>query len=248
MTRINVLEVISLAHVNIWFAFWAGVASFISPCCLPLYPSFLSYITGISVSELKSGGNSRDVRVRTLTHALFFVLGFSIIFMAMGLGAGLLADLFQENRELIRKIAAILILLMGLMMLGIFQPMWLMRERKMQLNWKPAGYLGSTVIGMGFAAGWSPCVGPMLGAILALATTEPGTWFYLTLAYSLGFAIPFVLLASFIGTTKWIVGYSALLMKIGGALMILISILLYTDQMTRITIWFNQHTPNWLKF
>jgi cytochrome c-type biogenesis protein len=137
---------------------------------------------------------------------------------------------------------------MGLIMLGILQPMWLMREKKLKFNWKPAGYLGSTVIGMGFAAGWSPCVGPMLGAILALAATEPGTWFYLTLAYSLGFAIPFVVLASFIGSTKWIVRYSASLMKIGGALMILISILLYTDQMTRITIWFNQHTPNWLKF
>jgi cytochrome c-type biogenesis protein len=237
-----------LAHVNIWFAFWAGLASFISPCCLPLYPSFLSYMTGISVSELKSGAKSRDVRIKTLLHSLFFVIGFSIIFMIMGLGAGFLAEQFHNYKDLVRQIAAILIFMMGMIMLGILQPMWLMREKKLQFNWKPAGYLGSTVIGMGFAAGWSPCVGPMLGAILALATTEPGTWFYLTLAYSLGFAIPFVVLASFIGSTKWIVRYSNLLMKIGGALMILISILLYTDQMTRITIWFNQHTPNWLKF
>jgi cytochrome c-type biogenesis protein len=237
-----------LAHVNIWFAFWAGLASFISPCCLPLYPSFLSYMTGISVSELKSGAKSRDVRIKTLLHSLFFVLGFSFIFILMGLGAGFLAEQFHNYKDLVRQIAAILIFLMGLIMLGILQPMWLMREKKLQFNWKPAGYLGSAVIGMGFAAGWSPCVGPMLGAILALAATEPGTWFYLTLAYSLGFAIPFVVLASFIGSTKWIVRYSALLMKIGGALMILISILLYTDQMTRITIWFNQHTPSWLKF
>lgn len=237
-----------MADVNVWFAFWAGLASFISPCCLPLYPSFLSYITGISVNQLKSGGNTKEVRILTMTHSLFFIFGFSAVFMAMGMGAGLLADLFHDNKDLVRQIAALLIFLMGLMMLGIFQPMWLMKERKLQLKWKPAGYLGSVIVGMGFAAGWSPCVGPMLGAILALSTTEPGTWFYLISAYSLGFAIPFFVLTFFLGSTKWIVRYSAVLMKIGGVLMILISILLYTDQMIRITIFFNQHTPDWLKF
>jgi len=237
-----------VADVNVWFAFWAGLASFISPCCLPLYPSFLSYITGISVNQLKSGGNTKEVRLLTMTHSLFFILGFSAVFMTMGMGAGLLADLFHDNKDLVRQIAALLIFLMGLMMVGIFQPMWLMKERKLQLKWKPAGYLGSVIVGMGFAAGWSPCVGPMLGAILALSTTEPGTWFYLISAYSLGFAIPFFVLTFFLGSTKWIVRYSAVLMKIGGVLMIIISILLYTDQMIRITIFFNQHTPDWLKF
>jgi cytochrome c-type biogenesis protein len=237
-----------MADVNVWFAFWAGLASFISPCCLPLYPSFLSYITGISVNQLKSGGNTREVRLLTMTHSLFFILGFTIIFMAMGMGAGLLADLFQNNKDLIRQIAAILIFLMGLMMLGIFQPMWLMKERKLQLKWKPAGYVGSLLVGMGFAAGWSPCVGPMLGAILALSTTKPGTWLYLISAYSLGFAIPFFVLTFFLGSTKWIVRYSAVLMKIGGVLMLFVALLLYTDQMFRLTIWFNQQTPDWLKF
>jgi cytochrome c-type biogenesis protein len=237
-----------MADVNVWFAFWAGLASFISPCCLPLYPSFLSYITGISVSELKSGSKTREMRNSTMLHSLFFILGFTIIFMLMGLTAGALADRFQDNKDLIRQIAAILIFIMGLVMLGLFQPMWLMKERKLQLKWKPAGYLGSVLIGMGFAAGWSPCVGPMLGAILALSTTEPGTWLYLISAYSLGFAIPFFVLTFFLGSTKWIVRYSAKLMKIGGVLMIIISILLYTDQMIRITIFFNQHTPDWLKF
>jgi cytochrome c-type biogenesis protein len=237
-----------LADVNVWFAFWAGLASFISPCCLPLYPSFLSYITGVSVNKLKSGGNTKEIRLLTMTHSLFFILGFTVVFMAMGMGAGLLANLFQDNKDLVRQLAALLIFLMGLMMLGIFQPMWLMKERKLQLKWKPAGYLGSAIVGMGFAAGWSPCVGPMLGAILALSTTETGTWFYLISAYSLGFAVPFFVLTFFLGSTKWILRYSAVLMKIGGVLMIVISILLYTDQMIRITIFFNQHTPDWLKF
>jgi cytochrome c-type biogenesis protein len=237
-----------MADVNVWFAFWAGLASFISPCCLPLYPSFLSYITGISVSQLKSEKNSRDVRVRTFMHSLFFILGFTVIFMLMGLTAGLMATIFQNNRDLVRQIAAILIFLMGLVMLGIFQPVWLMREKKMQFKWKPAGYLGSLVIGMGFAAGWSPCVGLTLGPILTLSTTETGRWFYLISAYSLGFAVPFLILGYFIGTTKWILRYSNIIMKISGILMIFMAIMLYTDQMFRITIWFNQHTPDWLKF
>lgn len=237
-----------MSQVNVWIAFGAGLASFISPCCLPLYPSYLSYMTGISVSELKNG-QTNSARKTVMLHSLFFSLGFSTVFILFGMGAGLLSDLLIDHKNLVRQIAALLILLMGLFMLGIFQPQFLMRERKFQLKWKPAGYLGSTVIGMGFAAGWSPCVGPILSAILALAATENGTmWLWLMIAYSVGFAVPFFVLAFFIGSTRWIIRYSPILMKIGGAVMIIIAILLYTDQMTKITIWFNQRTPDWLKF
>jgi cytochrome c-type biogenesis protein len=113
---------------------------------------------------------------------------------------------------------------------------------------RPAGYLGSILIGMGFAAGWSPCIGPILTAILALAATEPGTWFQLTLAYSLGFAIPFFIMSFFLGSTRWLLRYSNLIMKIGGGLMVLIAILLYTGKMTQITLWLLSITPDWLKF
>ncbi|MCD1260660.1 sulfite exporter TauE/SafE family protein [Paenibacillus athensensis] len=234
--------------MNIWIALWAGIASFISPCCLPLYPSYLSYISGISVSELKSGQTTAAARRQTMLHTLSFIVGFSIIFYALGLTAGFLGNFFLDYRGLIRQLAAILIFIMGLFLLGIFQPQWLMRERKLQLKWRPAGYIGSVLIGMGFAAGWSPCIGPILSAILALATTEPGTWFQLTTAYSLGFAIPFFVLSFFIGSTKWILRYSNIIMKIGGALMVLIAILLYSGKMTQITLWLNGVTPDWLKF
>ncbi|MBO9607437.1 MAG: cytochrome c biogenesis protein CcdA [Paenibacillaceae bacterium] len=237
-----------MQEANLWIAFWAGFASFVSPCCLPLYPSYLSYITGISVGEIKAGGANAGVRFRTLTHSLAFIAGFTIVFIFLGMGAGLIGNLLFDYRDLIRQLAALLILLMGLFMLGVFQPQWLLRERKFQFKWKPAGYLGSVLIGMGFAAGWSPCVGPILGSILSIAATEPGTWFPLMLAYSLGFAIPFFLLAFFIGSTKWILRYSNLLMKISGVLMIVIAILLFTGQMTQITIWLNKITPEWLKF
>lgn len=234
--------------LNLWIALWAGFASFISPCCLPLYPSYISYITGISVSELKAGRSKSFVRRQTMLHTLSFIVGFSIIFYAFGLAAGSLGSFFSHNRDLLRQLAAVLILIMGLFLLGIFQPQWLLKERKFQLKLRPAGYLGSILVGMGFAAGWSPCVGPILSAILALAATEPGTWFKLTTAYSLGFAIPFFIMSFFIGSTKWILRYSNAIMKIGGVVMIIIAILLYTGKMTQITLWLNSITPAWLKF
>lgn len=237
-----------MSDVNVWVAFGAGVASFISPCCLPLYPSYLSYITGMSVQTLRTEQNKREVRFKTMTHTLAFILGFSVVFYTLGFGAGLLGDFFDNNRVLIRQLSAILIILMGLFLLGIFQPQFLLKERKLNLKFKPAGYIGSFIFGIGFSAGWSPCVGPILGSIIALAVSEPGTWLSMITAYTIGFALPFFILAFFIGSTKWIVRYSGIMMKIGGALMLLMGILLFTNKMAQITIWLQQITPDWLKF
>ncbi|WP_410768236.1 cytochrome c biogenesis CcdA family protein [Fontibacillus sp. BL9] len=237
-----------MADINLWVAFGAGVASFISPCCLPLYPSYLSYITGMSVQTLKTEQNKREVRFRTMTHTLAFILGFSAVFYTLGFGAGLFGEFFNENRALIRQLSAILIMLMGLFLLGVFQPQFLMRERKMNLKFKPTGYIGSFIFGIGFSAGWSPCVGPILAAIIALAVSEPGAWLGLITAYTVGFALPFFVLAFFIGSTRWIVKYSGIMMKIGGVLMLLMGVLLFTNKMAQITIWLQQLTPEWLKF
>ncbi|RCX23127.1 cytochrome c-type biogenesis protein [Fontibacillus phaseoli] len=237
-----------MADINLWVAFGAGIASFISPCCLPLYPSYLSYITGMSVQTLKTEQNKREVRFRTMTHTLAFILGFSAVFYTLGFGAGLFGEFFNENRALIRQLSAILIMLMGLFLLGIFQPQFLMRERKMNLKFKPTGYIGSFIFGIGFSAGWSPCVGPILAAIIALAVSEPGAWLGLITAYTVGFALPFFVLAFFVGSTRWIVKYSGIMMKVGGALMLLMGVLLFTNRMAQITIWLQQLTPEWLKF
>lgn len=237
-----------MADINIWVAFGAGVASFISPCCLPLYPSYLSYITGMSVQTLKTKQNLREVRFRTMTHTLAFILGFSAVFYTLGFGAGLFGEFFNDNRALIRQLSAILIILMGLFLLGIFQPSFLMRERKLDLKFKPTGYIGSFIFGIGFSAGWSPCVGPILAAIIALAVSEPGAWLGLITAYSIGFALPFFVLAFFVGSTKWILRYSGIMMKIGGGIMLLMGVLLFTNRMVQITIWLQQLTPEWLKF
>ncbi|MNN10884.1 thiol:disulfide interchange protein precursor [compost metagenome] len=237
-----------MSDINVWVAFGAGVASFISPCCLPLYPSYLSYITGMSVQTLKTEQNRRDVRFKTLTHTLAFILGFSAVFYTLGFGAGMFGDFFNHNRALIRQLSAILIILMGLFLLGIFQPQFLLKERKLNLKFKPTGYIGSFIFGIGFSAGWSPCVGPILASIIALAASEPGTWLSMITAYTVGFALPFFILAFFIGSTKWILRYSGIMMKIGGALMLLMGILLFTNKMAQITIWLQQITPEWLKF
>ncbi len=236
-----------MADVNVGIAFAAGLASFISPCCLPLYPAYLSYITGVSVNQIKTDTSS-GMRFKTMSNTFFFILGFSAVFFALGYGSNVFADVFRDYQDTIRKLSAIFIVLMGLFLMGIFQPHLLMKERKLNMKWRPTGYLGSFVFGIGFAAGWSPCVGPILGAILALAASNPGTWVGMTTAYSIGFAVPFFALAFFLGSTRWILKYSNLLMKIGGAMMIVMGILLFTDRMMSITIWLQSITPEWLKF
>lgn len=237
-----------MADINVWLALGAGFASFISPCCLPLYPSYLSYITGISVSELKESKLGNRKRMLMMAHTLFFVLGFSTVYFTLGYGANAFSEFFSDYNKVIRQISAILIILMGLLLTGIFKPQLLMKEFRMNLIPKKVNYLSSYIFGIGFSAGWTPCVGPALTAILGLAATEPGTWFQLTAAYSLGFAIPFFVLAFFLGSARWIMKYSSAVMKAGGAVMIVMGILLFTDQMSRITVWLNLITPDWLKF
>lgn len=234
-------------ELNVWISLGAGFLSFISPCTLPLYPSYLSYITGISVGQMTSETGKKEVRGRVLSHSFFFILGFSVVFYSLGAAAGFIAEFFIDQRRLISMIAGILMILFGLFMIGIFQPKFLIRERRMQFR-KPAGYLGSFLIGIGFAAGWSPCIGPILTGIIALASTAPGQWFAMITAYTIGFAVPFFILAFFIGSARTLLRYSQTLMKVGGGLMIFLGILLYTDQMTKITAWLVTITPEWLQF
>lgn len=234
--------------VTLWVAFAAGFASFISPCCLPLYPSYLSYITGISVSEITKSQVPAKNRWLMLSHTFFFLLGFSTIYYALGYGANAFSEFFSDYSGLIRKLSAILIVLMGLFLIGIFQPQLLMKDTRFNLIPKKSSYIGSYIFGLGFSAGWTPCMGPALTAIIGMAAAQSGTWFSLTTAYALGFAIPFFLMAFFLGSSRWILKYSERVMKIGGAVMILMGILLFTDQMTKITVWLNLITPDWLKF
>ncbi|MGQ7277046.1 MULTISPECIES: cytochrome c biogenesis CcdA family protein [Brevibacillus] len=220
-------------NLSVLLAFGAGFLSFISPCCLPLYPSFLSYVTGITMDEVKKG---RAVFQRqALLHTLFFILGFSIVFVALGLSTSWLGSLFAEKKDLIRQLGGILLAVIGLILLGVFQMDWMMRTWKVDLKSRPLGYTGSILVGITYAAGWTPCVGPILSGIIVLGVTDPTRALTYTLAYTLGFAIPFFLMTFFISKVGAIVKYSDRLMKLGGAVMVLFGILLYTDKLTEIT-------------
>lgn len=224
------------ADLSLWLAFGAGILSFISPCCLPLYPSFLSYITGISVNDLE---NKQGFKQKTaILHTLFFIFGLSSIFYALGISASWLGYLFAAHEDKLRQWGGLLIVFLGLFMIGLFKPSWLMREKRVQLKKRPLGYLGSFLIGMVYAAGWTPCVGPILAAVLALGSTEPSKALVYITAFTLGFAIPFMVMAFFIGRIRWIQKYSHQMMLVGGVIMIITGILLYLNQLERITIFF----------
>jgi cytochrome c-type biogenesis protein len=224
----------SAIDISIWLAFGAGVLSFISPCTLPLYPAYLSYISGVSVQDLKSNKNVK-LRSKVVLHTLFFLLGISTIYFALGLSATFMGQFFAEHAKLIRQISAIFIIVMGLFLLGFFKMDWLMKEKRFQFSRKPVGYLGSTLIGIGFAAGWTPCIGPILSVILMLAGNNPSQGMTYMTSYILGFSLPFLLFSVFIGSTHWIVKYSSMIMKVGGGIMIAMGVLLYTNQLSQIS-------------
>lgn len=224
-----------MADVNLFLAFGAGFLSFISPCCLPLYPAFLSYITGVSVGDLKEGKNVHQRKA--LLHTTFFLLGFCLIFIAIGFGTSFIGNVFANYGDLIRQVGAILIVFLGLVTIGIFKPKFLMKDRKVQFSNRPTGLLGSSLIGMAFAAGWTPCTGPILVSVMALATTNPSSAMLYMIAYSLGFSIPFFIMSFFIGKMNWIKRHMKTMMMTGGYAMIGMGIILYFDWMTKIIIY-----------
>lgn len=220
-----------MQDLNIFFAFGAGLLSFLSPCTLPIYPAFLSYITGMSVEDLK---NKKGMQKIAILHSIFFLVGFSIIFLVLGLSSSFIGSLFIENKEFLRQIGAILIFFFGLVITGLLKIDFLMVEKRMNFKRKPSGYLGTIIIGMGFAAGWTPCTGPILAAVIALGMTDPSAGLFYMLWYVIGFSVPFLLLSFFIGKIRWINKYSQSIMKIGGFIMIIMGIVLYFDWMTKI--------------
>lgn len=232
-----------MENVTVWLAFGGGLLSFISPCCLPLYPSFISYITGVSVNELKNK-NSKTLNKNIAIHAASFLLGFSIIFYILGFSASSIGRFFTEYKDLIRMLGGIFVCTMGLFLLGIFQPKFMMQEKRFAFRRGKIGVLNSILVGIIFAAGWTPCIGPIFGTIMYANFNNPNTidTFINVTGYSLGFAIPFFLMAFFIGKARVFLKYSNLLLKIGGGLLIIIGTLLYTDKMIWINIWFSNLT------
>lgn len=226
------------AAPNLFLAFGAGVLSFLTPCCLPIYPSFLSYVTGVSIDEISAG--TPAARARILKHSLAFFAGFSTIYVALGLTASALGTFFSGNREWLPVVGGIWVIFMGLALMGVIRIPFMMRDRRVQFSTRPQGYVGTALVGLAYAAGWTPCVGPILGSVLTLAGMNPGYGGLLLLVYSIGFAIPFVLLAYFVGSVRALAKYSHYVEKVGGGLMVVTGLLLATGYMEAMSRWFNQ--------
>jgi cytochrome c-type biogenesis protein len=235
-------------QVGILIAITAGLLSFLSPCVLPLVPSYLSFVTGMTLDDLQEGGD----RGAILTHSILFVSGFTLVFLLLGASASFLGQFFRLYEVWVARIGGVIIIILGLHLLGVFRIAPLLRERRVQLADKPAGHLGTLAVGAAFGAGWTPCIGPVLGAILTLAGTSDTVWqgTGLLLAYSLGLAIPFMVAAlaldRFLSTFKRFRKWIPLLEKASGALLVALGILLLTGQFTILAAWLNQFTPEWL--
>ncbi|WP_082234108.1 cytochrome c biogenesis CcdA family protein [Halobacillus massiliensis] len=222
-----------MTDINVFLAFGAGFLSFISPCVLPLYPAFLSYITGMSVSELKEDNGM--LKRRSLIHTILFLLGFSTIFLIMGFSGSFFAQFLVQYDDIIRRLGAVLIIFFGFVIIGVFNFNFLMKDRKIAFKNRPSGYVGTFLIGLTFSLGWTPCTGPILSAVIVLGADQPQLFLLMMIAYSLGFSVPFLILSFFIGKLGWIKRHSASIVKAGGYIMIALGVALYFDWMTKLT-------------
>ena len=235
------------ASVGIAISFTAGVLSFLSPCVLPLIPSYVTFVTGIGLEDLERS------RRAALVHALLFVAGFTLVFLTLGATATLLGRVLFAYRDWLARIGGVLIIVFGLYLMGVFRWGALSRERRFHLADKPVGYLGSAVVGMAFGAGWTPCIGPILGSILAYTSTtaDLGMGMRYLGAYSFGLALPFILAAiairHFIGFFARIRRQLDWITRAAGLLMIFLGILLITNYFTILATWLQGLTPEFLR-
>jgi cytochrome c-type biogenesis protein len=241
-----------MTDVNILVAFTAGIFSFLSPCVLPLIPSYLSFISGVSLEEVRAAQVGSRMRWRVAWNSLAFILGFSLVFVSLGASASFLAGFFLSYRSVIRVLGGFLIMAVGIYLMGFVKISVLDRYLQFHLKDKPGGYLGSALVGMTFGAAWIPCVGPILGAILTLAATssEIGTGIFYLATYAAGLALPFFLSAvavnSFFEFSQKFRGYVQAVHVAAGVLLIVVGILLMTDYMTLLNIYAIRFTPEWL--
>ncbi len=233
--------------IGIAVSFGAGLLSFLSPCVLPLIPSYLTFVTGVGFEDL-----SRSRRA-ALVHALLFIAGFTIIFVALGASATLLGRVLLHYRAWITRIGGALIVVFGLYLLGAIRMSAFDRERRVHLADKPVGYLGTVLVGMAFGAGWTPCLGPVLSAILtyAAASADLSRGIPLLVAYSLGLALPFLIAAiafeRFLETTRRLRPYLARVSQVSGALLIIVGLMMMFDYFTVMAAWLQAVTPESLK-
>lgn len=237
-------------EVSLGAAFLAGLLSFLSPCVLPLVPPYLCYITGYSLEELAQGGEETRARTgKVAAAAACFVLGFSTVFVALGATASAVGQLLRDHIGLLAQISGLIIILMGLHFTGLLKLGLLYRQARYEHEVRPAGFLGAYVIGLAFAFGWTPCIGPVLAAILALAagTESVAKGSFLLSIYSAGLGVPFILAALFVGG---FLGFQfrfrrhvALVEKFMGVLLVMTGILFLTGSLQKFSFWLLEAFP-----
>lgn len=234
------------ASLGIAITFTAGLLSFLSPCVLPLIPSYVSFITGLSLDDVE---HQRRV---ALIHALLFVAGFTAVFLALGATATVIGQLLHRHRDWVGRIGGVLVIGLGLYLVGVFNVAALARERRVHIAQKPMGLMGTFIVGMAFAAGWTPCIGPILGGVLAYTASaaDLNRGLVLLLAYSLGLAVPFIVAAlmvdRFIAVFQRYRGVMLWTSRVSGGLLIVVGAMMVSGSMATMSAWLQRWTPEFL--
>ncbi|MGH9409194.1 MAG: cytochrome c biogenesis CcdA family protein [Vicinamibacterales bacterium] len=237
-------------NVTLVAAFAAGFLSFVSPCVLPLIPGYISFVSGVSVDEIRGEGATARSRMQVFVTSLAFVIGFSIVFVALGASATAIGKFLFARLPLLGKIAGVILVIFGLHTMGAFRLAFLDNEKRVHSQRKPAGPFGALLVGVAFAFGWTPCIGPILGGILAIAGSRHsvGQGVALLAVYSLGLGIPFLITSlainHFFNAAKRIRAYYHAIEVASGALLIAIGVLIFTGELTIITRYLQPYLPS----
>jgi cytochrome c-type biogenesis protein len=245
-----------MENVSLVAAFAAGVLSFISPCVLPLIPGYVSFISGTTLDDLRGGPDTGAARPgaskqRVLISSLAFVLGCSLVFISLGASASVIGQYMMERLTLLGRIAGIIVILFGLHTMGILRIGWLYSEKRVQTNRKPAGPLGAILVGIAFAFGWTPCIGPILAGILAIAASQEtvGQGVRLLAVYSAGLGIPFI--ATSLAINRFFSAFARIrrhyhaIEVTSGALLVVIGVLIFTNRFTIIAQYLSPYLPTY---
>lgn len=241
----------SITNISLVAAFSAGLLSFVSPCVLPLVPSYISYITGLSIEQLTDATVRSKFKKSIVINALLFIAGFTTVFVSFGASASFIGQALITYQDHIRRIGGILIIIFGLYLLGVLNISFLKMEHRFQFRSRPVGYVGSFLIGVAFAAGWTPCVGPVLGTILLYASTTDSmlNGVLLLTSYSLGLGLPLFLTA--LGVDRFLAYFKQARLylwgvsTVSGVLLIIVGIMIYANTLTMITSFLEQHGIGW---
>jgi cytochrome c-type biogenesis protein len=247
-------------NVTLLAAFGAGLLSFISPCVLPLVPGYLSYISGLSLDDMRGApvvavgsavavARPAGAKRQVVLSSLAFVLGFSLVFVSLGAAASAIGQFLAQQQAIFNRIAGAVIIVFGLHTMGVLRIEWLYQEKRVHTSRKPAGFFGAGLVGVAFAFGWTPCIGPILAGILALAssqdTVQQGV--QLLAIYSLGLGVPFLATAlmidRFFGAMGRIRRYYHVIELVSGALLVIIGLLIFTNRFTVIARWLTPYLP-----